>query len=140
MGKLNMKLMQGVAETEQQIEKEKKLDSVIEKAVAKDRDTGELSKKPQKPQNPQGQSEPRKNIQKRNKSENKPNTKPQKQVFSFRAMITDIAAWKAYSAASGRTMENIGTAAMHEYMKRHKLNEAEQAVFEALRARERSRE
>ena len=47
MGKLNMKLMQGVAETEQQIEKEKQPDSGTGKDVAKDGDTGKLNEKPQ---------------------------------------------------------------------------------------------
>ena len=140
MGKLNMKLMQGVAETEQQIEKEKKPDSVDGKAVAKDGETRKLNEKSQKPQITPKESKARKNASNSKKTENKPNTKPQKQVFSFRAMITDIAAWKAYATASGRTMENIGTAAMHEYVKRHRLNAAEQAVYEALMARAGSRE
>ena len=121
MGKLNMKLMKGVEETENQIQTQKQDTMFVDS---------------QKPQNPQRQSEPRKNIQKRKKSENKPNMNPQKQVFSFRAVVSDISIWRAYVTASGKTMENIATAAMNEYMKRHKLNDAERAVFEALKARE----
>lgn len=55
-----------------------------------------------------------------------------KQVFSFGAAIRDICIWKAFVTASGRTMENIGTAALNEYMRRHRLSGIEQAVFEAL--------
>ncbi|HBI61377.1 MAG TPA: hypothetical protein DDY31_09225 [Lachnospiraceae bacterium] len=135
-----MKLMQGVTETEQQIEKEKKPDSMTGKAVAKDGDTEELNKKPQNPQKVPKKSKPRSNAPKSKKAKNEPNKMSKKQVFSFRAMVSDISMWKAYATATGKTMENIGTAAMHEYMKRHKLNEAEQAVFEALKAREGSRE
>lgn len=125
MGKLDMKLMQGIEETENQIQTQKQ-------------DTEFVGS--QNPQKAPKQLKARNNTKKSKKSENKPNTKPQKQVFSFRAMVSDISIWKAYATATGRTMENIGTAAMHEYMKRHKLNAAEQAVFEALRAREGSRE
>lgn len=129
MGKLNVKLMQGIKETENQIQSDKqtqKQDTVFVDS--------------QNPEKAPKQSKARSDTKKGKTSENEPNTKPQKQVFSFRAMIADIAFWKAYSTASGKTMENIGTAAMHEYMKRHKLNGAEQAVFEALMVRERSRE
>lgn len=119
MGKLNMKLMQGVEDAEKQIQKEKQ--------------SQEIQDDLHMPQNSN-------NTSKRKKAENKPNTKPQKQVFSFRTVIADIAVWKAYATASGKTMENIGTAAMNEYMKRHKLTGAEQAVFEALMEREGSRE
>lgn len=106
MGKLNMKLMQGVAETEEQIKKEKQIDS----------ETGKAGK----------------NTPKSKKTENKSNTKLQKQVFSFRAILSDISTWKAYAIAAGQTMEYIGVAAMNEYMKRHRVTGADQAVFEAL--------
>lgn len=129
MGKLDMKLMQGIEETEKQIQSDKQIQKQNTVFVGS-----------QNPEKASKQSKAGNDIKKSKKSENEPNTKPQKQVFSFRAMIADIAFWKAYSTASGKTMENIGTAAMHEYMKRHKLNGAEQAVFEALMVRERSRE
>lgn len=133
MGKLNMKLMKGVAETEQQIKKEKQPDFKTGKAVAKDGDTEKLNEKPQNLQTALKHSKARKNTKKSEKTENKPNTKPQKQVFSFRAAVSDIAIWKAYATASGRTMEYIGNAAMNEYLRRHKLNDAQIAVFEALK-------
>ena len=50
--------------------------------------------------------------------------------------MADISIWKAYAVASGKTMENICNAAMYEYLKKHKLAGAEQAIFEALKARD----
>lgn len=129
-----MKLMQGVAETEQQIKKEKQPDSKTGKAVAKDEDTGNFSKTTQNPQISKKHSKARKNTKKSEKIENKPNTCLQKQVFSFRAMVSDIAIWRAYAIASGKTMAYISNAAMNEYLRRHKLNDAQMAVFEALKA------
>lgn len=132
MGKLDMKLMQGIEETENQIQADKQRQK---------QDAGFVgSQKPQKAPTQLKSRNNNTNTPKSKKNENEPNTNPQKQVFSFRAMVSDILVWKAYATASGKTMENIGTAAMQEYLKRHKLNEAEQAVFEALRAREESRE
>lgn len=55
-----------------------------------------------------------------------------KQVFSFRAGINDISCWKAYSTATGQTMESVGNAAMTEYLKNHPLKGNEKVVFDAL--------
>lgn len=62
-------------------------------------------------------------------------TKKRKQVFSFRADTDDIAAWKAYATVTGCTMETIGTAALNEYLKRHKLKGADLNIFEAMKAK-----
>lgn len=59
-----------------------------------------------------------------------------KQVFSFRALIKDISMWRAYAVASGKTLEGFCNVAMNEYLRRHKLAGAEQAVFEALKTRD----
>ena len=58
-----------------------------------------------------------------------------KQVFSFRAVLTDIAIWKAYAVATGQTVESIGNSAMNEYLKKHKLSGAERVIFDAIKAR-----
>ena len=79
--------------------------------------------------------EPIKSTPAEEKAEEKPNTKQKKQVFSFRATLDNIADWKAYATATGQTMENVGTAAMNEYLDRHKLTGAEQAIFEAMKAK-----
>lgn len=101
-----------------------------EKAIAQDT--------PQAPQKPQTAPEPiqtEESTPKEEKAEEKPNTKQKKQVFSFRATIEDIASWKAYATATGQTMENVGTAAMNEYLENHKLTGAEQAIFEAMKSK-----
>lgn len=93
---------------------------------------------PQPTQEPQTATEPPQadnSTPTEEKGEEKPNTKPQKQVFSFRATLDDITDWKAYSTATGEKMENIGTAAMNEYISNHPLTGAEKAVFEAMKAR-----
>lgn len=69
------------------------------------------------------------------KDEETANTKQKKQMFSFRAWPDDIAIWKAYSTASGQTMENIGTAAMNDYLESHKLTGTEQVIFEAMKTK-----
>lgn len=92
----------------------------------------------QAPQKPQTDTEPtqtKESTPKEEKTEEKANTKQKKQVFSFRATIEDIASWKAYATATGQTMENVGTAAMNEYLENHKLTGAEQAIFEAMKAK-----
>lgn len=90
---------------------------------------------PQKPETAPEQPQPIENTPKEEKAEEKPNTKQKKQVFSFRATIEDIASWKAYATATGQTMENVGTAAMNEYLENHRLTGAEQAIFEAMKAK-----
>ena len=87
------------------------------------------------PQEAPKQFELHKSTPAEEKAEEKPNTKQKKQVFSFRATLDNIADWKAYATATGQTMENVGTAAMNEYIDRHKLTGAEQAIFEAMKAK-----
>lgn len=134
MGKLNMKLMQGIEETENQIKTEKQ--NKMPQSVPEGTDAGRLQESALGSPNASKQPKARETVKKSKKVENKPDIKPQKQVFSFRAKVSDITIWKAYATAVGKTMENIGVAAMQEYIKRHKLTEVEKAVFEALRARE----
>ena len=87
------------------------------------------------PQEAPKQFELHKSTPAEEKAEEKPNTKQKKQVFSFRATLDNIADWKAYATATGQTMENVGTAAMNEYLDRHKLTGAEQAIFEAMKSK-----
>lgn len=93
---------------------------------------------PQPTQEPQTATEPPQadnSTPTTEKGEEKANTKAQKQVFSFRATLEEITSWKAYSTATGEKMENIGTAAMNEYINNHPLSGAEKAVFEAMKAK-----
>ena len=118
MGSLNMKLMQGIEEAENQMQKEKQTQKVgkQEKVENETRDNQRAVGKPQSAKRQPGNM--------------------QKQVFSFRAILSDIVIWKAYAVASGNTMEDICNAAMHEYLRRHKLAGAEQAIFDAIKARD----
>lgn len=88
---------------------------------------------PKLPQEATKRKQAKKDTMKINEAENKENTTLQKQVFSFRAAVIDIAAWRAYATATGQTIENLGTIAMNEYIKRHKLDGTDQVVFEALK-------
>ena len=52
-------------------------------------------------------------------------------VFSFRANPDDVTRWKSYAKArQGVTLAEIGAAAMEEYMARHKLADAEAAIYD----------
>lgn len=135
MGKLNMKLMQGIEATEHQIQTQKQ--DKMSQSVPERTETGKLPESHQKFQTAHEQT---KNTKKSKINKNKPDTRSQKQVFSFRATVGDINIWRAYATASSKKIEYIGVAAMNEYLKKHKLTGAEQAVFEALMAREEDRE
>lgn len=113
-------------------EQKKLLEEYMNQTTQKRTDT------PQAPQKPQTAVEPiqtEESTPKEEKVKEKPNTKQKKQVFSFRATLDEIASWKAYATATGETMENVGTAAMNEYLDRHKLTGAEQAIFEAMKSK-----
>ena len=52
-------------------------------------------------------------------------------VFSFRANPDDVTRWKSYAKArQGATLAEIGAAALEEYMARHKLTDAEAAIYD----------
>lgn len=87
--------------------------------ATKPAETIESKPEPEKPQET-AQEQPQKPVK--------------KQVFSFRAGINDISRWKAYSTATGQTMESVGNAAMTEYLKNHPLKNNEKVVYDALTA------
>lgn len=129
MGRLNLKLMQGIEEAERQIKKDKSQQAIpVPETVVAEKPAGRPSDKAEKISvpSPKPKSSPKKEKEK---------ISP-KQVFSFRASLSDINVWKAYATATGEKTEHIGCMAMNEYIKRHKLTGAELAVFEAVRARE----
>ena len=148
MGKVNMKLMQGIEAIEGQVKKDQEIQEqdnvsgrevnveVSEKSSDKAENISEIL--------PESRTESSKVSEKTKKEtvhvnsrkvKSSLNETPQKQVFSFRTTLSDINFWKTYARACGKTMESIGTEAMNEYMKRHKLSEAELAVFNALLAK-----
>lgn len=138
MGKVNVKLMQGIAEAEEQVARDREAQEVH--AGEEDKDKEMLGKSPdnvkQDSDAQQGHDAESFREQRKLKGINKEGRDSKKsgkkQVFSFRAAIRDICIWKAFATASGRTMENIGTDAMNEYLKKHKLSETEQIIFNAL--------
>lgn len=138
MGGINIKLMQGIDDAENQLQKEKQIQTPKgEEAVRKEaetRDSKETARKPRKSQKAEKQPNSKKSTAMRKNNET--DKIQQKQVFSFRAVLNDIVIWKAYAIASGKTIENICNAAMHEYLRKHKLAGAEQMVFDAIKARD----
>lgn len=127
MGRLNLKLMQGIEEAEGQINKDKGQQTVPVPNVVEEKLAGRLSDKAERTPEP-----PPKPKASPKKAREKPSPK---QVFSFRASLSDITVWRAYATATGETMENIGCMAMNEYIKRHRLDGTKLAVFEALKAK-----
>lgn len=90
---------------------------------------------PQMPQIASEMHEPMKSTPTEEKAEEEPNTKPRKQVFSFRASIDDIAIWRSYATATGMSLEKVANAALQEYVENHPLTGTEQVIFEALKTR-----
>ena len=127
MGRLNLKLMQGIEESEKQIQKEKQLQESPMPKEVEEKPAGRLSDKAERA--PEPPPKPKAAPQKA-----KEKISP-KQVFSFRTTLHDITVWRAFATATGETMENIGCMAMNEYIKRHRLDGTELAVFEALKAK-----
>lgn len=145
MGKVNVKLMQGIAEAEEQVARDREVQEIHAGEEDKNREVSEKSIDKVKPDSDAQKESITESLKKQRMpkersmavNEEGRDTKKsgKKQVFSFRADVNAINVWKAYSTASGMTMENIGTAAMNEYMRRHRLSGIEQAVFEALCAK-----
>ena len=135
MGGVNMKLMQGIDETENQLQKGKQTPK-REEAVRKETGTENNKGTVRNPQKSEKQPRTKKNTGMGKNNEKETDKMLKKQVFSFRAVLADISIWKAYAVASGKTMENICNAAMYEYLKKHKLAGVEQAIFEVIKARD----
>lgn len=133
MGGINIKLMQGIDDAESQLQKEKQTQKAEEKV---EHETKDIQKTAGKPQTAKKQPRTKKNTGMGKKNGNESGNMQKKQVFSFRALIKDISMWRAYAVASGKSMEDICNVAMNEYLKKHKLADVEQAVFDAIKARD----
>lgn len=53
-----------------------------------------------------------------------------KKVFSFRGPEEMVKAWRAYAAITGQKVDDLGTAALNEFLANHPLSDAEQQVFD----------
>ena len=51
-------------------------------------------------------------------------------VFSFRGLARDVDQWRLYASIRGAKVDEIGSAAMQEYIKRHPLSAEEKALFD----------
>ena len=134
MGGVNMKLMKGIDDAESQLQKEKQT-TKTEEAMRKETGTENNKGTVRNPQKSEKQPRAKKTSM-RKKAVIEPDKMSKKQVFSFRAVLTDIAIWKAYAIATGQTVESIGNNAMNEYLKKHKLSGAERVIFDAVKARD----
>ncbi len=134
MGGVNMKLMKGIDDAENQLQKEKQTPK-IEEAMRKETGTENNKGTVRNPQKSEKQPRAKKTSM-RKKAVIEPDKMSKKQVFSFRVVLTDIAIWKAYAIATGQTVESIGNNAMNEYLKKHKLSGAERVIFDAVKARD----
>lgn len=135
MGKLDMKLLQGIEEAEGQIRKDRQKNVPVKEISEPPAGKAHMPEKTEKNRELSEKERPcRKSQSKGIKEES--GRKGRKQVFSFRALVGDINVWKAYATATGMAMEKICTAAMNEYISRHKLTDAQLAVFEALKLRD----
>lgn len=135
MGGINIKLMQGIDDAENQLQKGKqtpKTEEAVKKEIGTENNKGTVRNL----QKSEKQPKAKKNTSMRKKAVIEPDEMSKKQVFSFRAVLTDIAIWKAYAVATGQTVESIGNSAMNEYLKKHKLTGTEQAIFDAIKARD----
>ncbi len=133
MGNLNMKLMRGAEEAEKQMQKQTQ---ELEEAKSKEAETRDTKETDRKPQKAVKQPRTKKNTGMGKNNEKETDKMLNKQAFSFRAVLTDIAVWKAYAVATGQTVESIGNSAMNEYLKKHKLSGAEWVIFDAIKARD----
>lgn len=56
-------------------------------------------------------------------------THSSKKVFSFRGPVTEVEKWRIYADAKGIKVDELGTEAITEYIKKHPLDEDEQQVY-----------
>lgn len=68
------------------------------------------------------------------KKENQKAPVGEKIVFSFRSPKNSVESWRIYANIKGMKVEELGAAALDEYMKQHPLSNEEQAVFNTLLA------
>lgn len=123
MGKLNMNLLKGIEEQESVIDRSKQ-EQEETRHIAQD--TPQVS---QNPNTPLKQQQPQKNTYKEEKVQNRVNTKVAKAVMGFRAEIEKMENWKLYASVTGQEIGILCTAAIDEYINRHKLTAEQQQLF-----------
>ena len=53
-------------------------------------------------------------------------------VFSFRSWTDEVEEWRLYAHVKGMKVDELGAAAMDEYIKRHPLTEGEKQLLKAV--------
>ena len=64
--------------------------------------------------------------------------KAQKKVFSFRAEVDQVDSWRVYADATGMKVDELGTLALTEYIKKHSLTEDQRQIYELKMAQKKS--
>lgn len=66
------------------------------------------------------------------------NEKPVKKVFSFRAEAELADNWRLYADAAGMKVDELGTKALTEYIKKHPLTADQSQIYELKKAQKKS--
>ena len=64
--------------------------------------------------------------------------KAQKKVFSFRAEVDQVDSWRVWADAKGLKVDELGTLALTEYIKKHSLTEDQRQIYELKMAQKKS--
>lgn len=64
--------------------------------------------------------------------------KAQKKVFSFRAEVDQVDSWRVWADAKGLKVDELGTLALTEYIKKHSLTEDQKKIYELKMAQKKS--
>lgn len=72
-------------------------------------------------------------------AEKKPEKKkPVKKVFSFRTEAENADHWRLWADAAGLKVDDLGTKAITEYIKRHPLTDDQNQIYELKKAQKKS--
>lgn len=122
MGKLNMNLLKGIEEQENAIDKSRQVPEETNDSIY---DT------PQHPQHLEPlTTQEQKKLPSKIETNDHTTTKPPKAVMGFRAEIEKMEDWKLYASVTGQEIGMFCSAAIEEYISRHKLNPEQQELFD----------
>lgn len=88
-----------------------------------------------------GKDKGRKTGGKSQKSPEKPQKaqeKAQKKVFSFRAEVDQVDSWRVWADAKGLKVEELGSLAINDYIKKHPLTADQKKIYELKLAQKKS--
>lgn len=78
------------------------------------------------------------NAKKSEKNVPEAKQKPQKKVFSFRAEVESADSWRVWADAKGLKVDELGSKAIAEYIKRHPLTADQQKIYDLKMAQKKS--